>query len=207
MLNDELTGRQNKKEEIFNKWNSPIFDSYTNPWEKYDLALILENQKLYNEDLSDLPFKQISVPLICKIWKQLSLNDWISVQSMFGVKDYIYYIDDHEMKKEEVSAKEHNHKVVWAYDEKHNNHHETEILLAQEIIRELQRMVLSDIRNNAKTVSTWDFNAALGNTIREKYENLYTKINTVKTHMIEKYNKEPVWIVTSPEISSVLETI
>jgi len=106
MLNDELTGRQNKKEEIFNKWNSPIFDSYTNPWEKYDLALILENQKLYNEDLSDLPFKQISVPLICKIWKQLSLNDWISVQSMFGVKDYIYYIDDHEMKKEEVSAKE-----------------------------------------------------------------------------------------------------
>lgn len=63
----------------------------------------------------------------------------------------------------------------------------------------------------AYTVAAWDWNAALGDTIKEKYEGLYVKIveveNVLKSKAKgDKVNLDAIVILTSPEIASVFST-
>lgn len=65
---------------------------------------------------------------------------------------------------------------------------------------------IADIRNNASTVSYWDFNTALGDTIMEKYESLYVKMVEITNVLLAKGAIGYFWIATSPEIASIFET-
>ena len=84
------------------------------------------------------------------------------------------------VESEEIVAKTRKLKAVWSYEaqqdlrSQHNLEAEIELtsVLAQEINLEIDREVLTDLRNNAGTVASWDFNTALGDTIKEKYESL-----------------------------------
>ena len=58
----------------------------------------------------------------------------------------------------------------------------------------------------SQTMCTWDFNTALGNTIREKYESLYVKLVEITNVMLRKGAKGYFWIVSSPEVASIFET-
>lgn len=58
----------------------------------------------------------------------------------------------------------------------------------------------------AMTVCCWDFNTSLGNTIREKYQSLHIKVNELTATLMKKGAAGYFWIVTSPEISSIIET-
>lgn len=119
------------------------------------------------------------------------------------------------VESEEIAAKTRKLKAVWSYEaqqdlrSQHNLDAEAELtaVLAQEINLEIDREVLGDLRNNAGTVASWDFNTALGDTIKEKYESLYIKVVEVSNVVHRKTLRGGCnWIVTSPEVASIFET-
>ena len=119
------------------------------------------------------------------------------------------------VESEEIAAKTRKLKAVWSYEaqqdlrSQHNLDAEAELtaVLAQEINLEIDREVLTDLRNNAGTVASWDFNTALGDTIKEKYESLYVKIVEVSNVVHRKTLRGGAnWLVTSPEVASIFET-
>jgi len=119
------------------------------------------------------------------------------------------------IESEEIAAKTRKLKAVWSYEaqqdlrSQHNLDAEAELtaVLAQEINLEIDREVLSDLRNNAGTVASWDFNTALGDTIKEKYESLYVKVVEVSNVVHRKTLRGGCnWLVTSPEVASIFET-
>lgn len=119
------------------------------------------------------------------------------------------------IESEEIAAKTRKLKAVWSFEaqqdlrSQHNLDAEAELtaVLAQEINLEIDREVLTDLRNNAGTVSVWDFNTSLGDTIKEKYESLYVKIVEVSAVIHRKTLRGGAnWLVTSPEVASIFET-
>lgn len=119
------------------------------------------------------------------------------------------------VESEEIAAKTRKLKAVWSYEamqdlrSQHNLDAEAELtaVLAQEINLEIDREVLTDLRNNAGTVAAWDFNTALGETIKEKYESLYVKVVELSNVVHRKTLRGGCnWIVTSPEVASIFET-
>lgn len=119
------------------------------------------------------------------------------------------------VESEDVSSKTRKLKAVWSFEaqqdirSQHNLDMEAEItaVLAQEINMEIDREVLTDLRTNAGTVSAWDFNTALGDTLKEKYESLYIKIVEISNVVHRKTLRGGCnWIVTSPEVASMFET-
>lgn len=119
------------------------------------------------------------------------------------------------IESEEIAAKSRKLKAVWSFEaqqdlrSQHNLDAEAELtaVLAQEINLEIDREVLTDLRNNAGTIAVWDFNTALGDTIKEKYESLYVKVVEVSNVVHRKTLRGGCnWLVTSPEVASVFET-
>jgi hypothetical protein len=119
------------------------------------------------------------------------------------------------VESEEIAAKTRKLKAVWSYEaqqdlrSQHNLDAEAELtaVLAQEINLEIDREVLTDLRNNAGTIAVWDFNTALGDTIKEKYESLYVKVVQLSSVVHRKTLRGGCnWLVTSPEVASVFET-
>ena len=119
------------------------------------------------------------------------------------------------IESEDIAAKTRKLKAVWSYEaqqdlrSQHNLDAEAELtaVLAQEINLEIDREILTDLRNNAGTVAAWDFNTALGDTIKEKYESLYVKVVEVSNVVHRKTLRGGCnWIVTSPEVASIFET-
>lgn len=119
------------------------------------------------------------------------------------------------VENEEIVAKTRKLKAAWTYEaqqdlrSQHNLDAESEItqVLAQEINLEIDREVLTDLRNNAGTVAAWDYNTALGDTVKERYESLYIKCTEVSTVVHRKTLRGGAnWIVTSPEVATMFET-
>lgn len=119
------------------------------------------------------------------------------------------------VESEDITAKTRKLKAVWSYEaqqdlrSQHNLDAESELtaVLAQEINLEIDREVLGDLRDNAGTVTAWDFNTSLGETIKEKYESLYVKLVEVSAVIHRKTLRGGAnWVVTSPEVASMFET-
>jgi hypothetical protein len=119
------------------------------------------------------------------------------------------------IENDSIVAKTRKLKAVWSVESaqdlrsQHNLDAESEItgVLAQEINLEIDREILTDIRQNAGTTVAWDFNTTLGDTIKEKYESLYVKIVETSAVIHRKTLRGGAnWIVTSPEVASMFET-
>lgn len=119
------------------------------------------------------------------------------------------------IESEDITAKTRKLKAVWSYEaqqdlrSQHNLDAEAELtaVLAQEINLEIDREVLNDLLYNAGTIAAWDFNTALGETIKEKYESLYVKVVEVSNVIHRKTLRGGAnWLVTSPEVASIFET-
>lgn len=119
------------------------------------------------------------------------------------------------VESEQIGAKTRKLKAVWSYEaqqdlrSQHNLDAEGELtaVLAQEVNLEIDREVLSDLRFNAGTVGSWDFNTTLGDTIKEKYESLYVKTVEMSAVIHRKTLRGGAnWIVTSPEVAAIYET-
>lgn len=118
------------------------------------------------------------------------------------------------LENEEIVAKTRKLKASWSYEaqqdlrSQHNLEADAELtaVLAQEINLEIDREILTDLRLNAGTVAAWDFNTALGSTLKEKYESLYIKLVEISNIVHRKTLRGGAnWIVTSPEVASIFE--
>jgi len=119
------------------------------------------------------------------------------------------------VESDSVTAKTRKLKAVWTYEaqqdlrSQHNLDAEAELtqVLAQEINLEIDREILNDLRTNAGTVSAWDYNTALGDNIKEKYESLYVKLTEVSATVHRKTLRGGAnWIVCAPEVAAIFET-
>jgi hypothetical protein len=119
------------------------------------------------------------------------------------------------VESEEIVAKARKLKAAWTQEvqqdlrSQHNLDAEAELtaILAQEINLEIDREILTDLRNNAGTIAVWDFNTALGDTVKEKYESLFVKVTEVSAVVHRKTLRGGCnWLVTSPEVAAIFET-
>lgn len=70
-----------------------------------------------------------------------------------------------------------------------------------------QHEKLISLKSEAGTTAAWDWNTALGETVREKYESLYIKVVELTNVTIRKGASGLFWIVVSPVIASIFETV
>lgn len=119
------------------------------------------------------------------------------------------------IESEEIGTKTRKLKAVWSQEaaqdlrSQHNLDAEAELtaILAQEINLEIDREILTDLRNNAGTIAAWDFNTSLGTNLKERYESLYMKVVELSAVVHRKTLRGGCnWIVTSPEVASIFET-
>jgi len=74
-------------------------------------------------------------------------------------------------------------------------------------LNQIEPYVWKTIRNHAGIRANWDFATSFGDTIKEKYENLYVKIIELSSIIYSKTLLGGAnWILTSPEIASIFET-
>ena len=119
------------------------------------------------------------------------------------------------MESEEITSKVRKLKAAWTYESQqdlrsqHNLDAEAEItsVLAQEINLEIDREIIGDLRTNAGTTTSWDYNTALGDTIKEKYESLFVKVVETSAVIHRKTLRGGAnWIIASPEVCAIFET-
>jgi hypothetical protein len=224
MLEEEIGQLQLHKQLLADQWDKyGLLRGADDPWTRLDLALLLENQRLWNmqnTDCGDIAqFKRISIPLVRRIWDSLIINEIACVQVLREAISHFYSLDysgiNVQMTKTPIEAKEWKLKAVWSYEaitgmRSYNNldvEAELTAVLAQEIGLELSRRCLTAMRNCAGTNVSWDFNTAWGDTLKEKYEGLMGEAVALAKRVGEKTGRgDANWIVASPEIESIFQT-
>ena len=93
-INQEVYNEGNR---VAKFWESQGFlNGIKNQNERNTLAVLLENQKLFNESTTDTgdiaQFKRISIPLVRRIYPQLIANKIVSVQPLLGPTGLVYYM-------------------------------------------------------------------------------------------------------------------
>lgn len=66
--------------------------------------------------------------------------------------------------------------------------------------------IIEHLSSNADTIATCSWNSFIGDTVKEKYEDLYTKLVELTNICETKGGQGQEWIVTSPEIAVVLDS-
>ena len=87
----------NEAKELEKVWaETRLLDGITDRTARATTAVMLENQRLVNEqatDTSDIAqFKRISIPLVRRIFPQLIANKIVSVQPLLGPAGLVYYL-------------------------------------------------------------------------------------------------------------------
>jgi len=87
----------NESKELVSRWETTgILKGITDPTTRAATAVLLENQRLFNEvstSTADIAqFKRISIPLVRRIYPQLIANKIVSVQPLLGPTGLVYYL-------------------------------------------------------------------------------------------------------------------
>ena len=87
----------NEAKALEGRWGKTgLLEGIDNRYVRSAAAVLLENQRLYNEvstDTGDIAqFKRISIPLVRRIYPQLIANKVVSVQPLLGPTGLVYYL-------------------------------------------------------------------------------------------------------------------
>lgn len=231
LMTDEINEEIKAKEEITERWERiGILEGIKSKRLKTEVAVLMENQRLFNEENSDdAQFKRISIPMVRRIYADSIIDKIASLQANMVVinengkinddnKGHYFYTNKEDdggtwITRQDVKRNDKGLKVVWFYvgqKDFHANALDAEAeftaVLTQEVNMEIDRETLTYMLNGAGTVGAWDFNSALDDTIKEKYEFLYVKLVETSHVIHNKIGNGANWIVTSPEIASIFET-
>lgn len=216
-----------KKVDIIQKrWeNHPILNSVMNRHRK-TLSILLENSLEENDN--DENFEMARMDLTAKIFDLMHAKRMVSVQPSLCPKEdptYIYLefvpsIYDEtiyeENKKIEFELKLLSEKsryttkklLDWDCGKLKDSGTDYICRVALESANALDREIIGNLLANVNTRHEWDFHTALGDTIKEKYESLYIKLIEVSNVIHRKtFRGGANFIVTSPEIASIFETV
>lgn len=215
LLETELANRVKQKQVYVDRWqNYELLDRFgvTDRFEQLDFATVLENQRIFNDGNSDATFNRVSIPLVVRIWKNLNIGKWGSIQPMFYPADTMYSLireyNNTTMDKVDIVAGSRKYRAVWSIGtDSLNINTEAELcsVLSYEIARDIDRHAVSYMTKYAGLNWTWDFNAAPGETLREKYGDLSSVILNFADEIGKNANRSPAnWLITSPEICDML---
>jgi len=171
-----------KKQRFVEKWGS-FLDNDTE-WDKRDLSLILENQSIE---------KQPKLNTVKQTWNKLAIRDLASAQPLFSNNGYFYYLDDkYTMKKGMVNLTPQAYKTRCSLARD----------VAEIVATEIDRRCIAGIMRGAATNCELDLSSA---DFADTYERLTDLILGLAMRIDFKAKHGPAtWIVTSPEICSIL---
>ena len=166
-----------QKRECFDKWSKVFAFNGLTEDDAIELAVCLENQRLFNEVVTDTnysddrrlsvlkrrsndiaQFKRISIPLTYRGFLNSASKEWVSHQAMMGPCDMVFW-NYPLVNSEEIIARTRKCKTVcpsyedWVKDANvYGINAEAELcaVLAQELTIENDREVATDLKNNAR---------------------------------------------------------
>lgn len=181
------------------------------------VAVLLENQRLYNEMITDTgdvaQFKRISIPLVRRIAPGFLAFELASVQPMLGPTSLAYHFEKNKIVETDMVARTIKMKAVWTYEacqdlrSQFNLDAEAELtaILAQEINLEFDRMLLTDLRNNAALKKTIDYSHIQGETESERFAVVQNYVYDLAAEAQKLYGRPFAnKMVVSPEMAKVL---
>ncbi len=209
---------EKEKEMLVKRWEKTnLLKSIATEGQKQETALMLENQRLFNEMSSDngdmAQFKRISIPLVRRIMGGLAAFKLASVQGMLGPNGLVFFFHKNKLASETIAARNVKMKAVWAYEavkdlrSQFNLDAEAELtaVMAQELTMELDRIMLTAIRNNAALKKEIDFNHIGGDLASEKFAKIQDYVYELGSESKRLYGRPfPNWVVVSPEMAKAL---
>jgi hypothetical protein len=157
----------NNMKELIEKWTRGGILKGIDEDYKGILVQVLENQRLTNESSPfDASFKRVSIPLVREVFKRLSiLNKLISIQPISQPSSFVHYIHDNKETIKQAIASTWRTRTIWSMNlvqdiaagmRINNLSAEAEVIsiMAQELLTEIERKVLNDIRNSADMTGT-----------------------------------------------------
>ncbi len=206
-----------EKELLVKRWDKTGILKNLIDGQKQESALLLENQRLFNEMSNDsgdvAQFKRISIPLVRRIMGSLAAFKLASVQGMLGPNSTVFFFHKNKLVSETITARTLKMKAVWAYEaikdlrSQFNLDAEAELtaVLAQELTMELDRIMLTAIRNNAALKKEIDYSHISGELQNEKFAKIQDYIYELGSESKRLYGRPfPNWIVVSPEMAKAI---
>src|SRR5882672_1479779 len=154
-------------------------------WAQADLNIILENQRLINEvNTQDEHFKAMSLDIIRHAFTKSIAKEIVSVQSMLGPCSPIYWPKNkNKFYYEELVAVTRRLPLLSDAGDAES--------YGQQFANVIDREIFKDLLNNTGYQCNFATN---------KMFDLFFIINRTCRVIKQKINKEPNWLVTSPEV-------
>lgn len=224
---DSAKFEENKK--LVAQWENTGLLKNIRPEHKLNCAMLLQNQVNYNElpldaskDISQQ--RRVSIPGVVRFFGAMQSLNLFGVNSVENSNfDVPYIAFDKENNFYDTGRKSYNTKLQdkrsimpdGSVIQTLKNVHlimdaEAELLciMVQELGLEFDRHILSQAMRIAATRVKWDFAAVLGETIKERADNLLSKVTEVSSTIFDKTMLGPAnWIMTCPVISAMFETM
>lgn len=180
-------------------------------YKKAVIAVLLDNQRRHNPKL---------IPQMRNLFTYTNLWDFVSIQPAVSDSAFAYndsalaFKMEYQIKGKKVNLK---HKKINPNDEVRLVINSCRVAISQMIsptfggtplnMAHIECAVLNAVKSHAGFQATWDFNRSIGDTIKEKYEDLYIEnvrvSNKIHAASLRGGGNR---IVASPEICSVFET-
>jgi len=216
---DSLQVLEQEKKAITERWEKyGLLENITTEEKKSGTAVLLENQRLFNENShgdNEAQFKRISIPLARRIAPNLAAWHFVSVQPLLLTQDHFYYFQGNKLVKEAIEAKQRKMKTTWNYDAVQdlrpvnglNAEAELCAVLAQELAIEFDRHLIHELREGAAVKKFVDFNDLYGNSKFAKYITLQQVVADLAED-VRIYSKRghPTWVCTSQEIAETISS-
>ena len=215
------TCRYNEEAEaILGKWNKfGLLNGIDEDFKKR-MSVILENQKLFNEMTDDNntmgQFKRLSIPLVRRIWGDIAMRHFISVQPLLGPHGIIHYFKNNQIIETETYAQTRKMKTIWSFEVQQDLRWasrdgfrfdaevELAAVMAQELTLEFDREVIHDLEQNAALKKEIDFNHLSGD-INERWAAVKEFTVDLALENQEIYHRPFLnWIITSPEMAEII---
>ena len=151
----------NEMKEVVGRWErTSLLQNLDDPYIQGQIALMMENQRLMNEVLTDTDdiatFKRVSIPLVRRVYNPHAFLAWdlVSVQTLLGPAGYIYRSEQ----AKEIYALTKKLKTLWQPEllmvdvRSRRNHLDEEAKLTAQlalaISEEINYEIIDDLRNN-----------------------------------------------------------
>ena len=216
--------------ELAEKWH-PFLKYIQDSHAAREMTLFLENQRLYNEGHIEVKkeyekeidvFKRMSLPLVQIMFDPANFIGWdiVNIQGMLSPAGMVTYkkyktnenydktkeITDDNLptlivpEKEDILAKTRRLKTSFPYQE----HEGVLKTLGEAIANEMNREILTDLRNNAGTIMKREIQS-IPNKKYSKSDGIYCNVLEMSGVLHRKtLATTRKWIVTSPKIGSIL---
>ena len=184
-------------EQILKKWSQTNYlDGIEDKVIRKNVAMLLENQRLYKEQTPGSPPELLDV--VAKVYSNLLANKLVSIQPLLGPAGLVYYSKIKWQNDEVVEVIESEDVVARTKRVKAIGQEKIDIDdLAEKVIHEIDLEILTDLRNNAGTIAK---------RTNPNKEDMHYVISELIMTISRKSLHKPNWFVVSPNFADKYES-